>query len=531
MLTNREMSHLRTVTYLLAATFALTIVSQLHAQKRAHEGLYMSGRLGGAVYGGDRDNNGGEDIWSPGIGDKLDKASWALGFEFGTILSRSFTLGIGYQIGNYSEITNDDIEGRPTQPIEGGKGPDDFPFLANGSSKIRHTIPLVLKWIIVPSWTLSPYVGGGANVSLASFEYINGAPASKLAFAPAPNFGLDFVVSRHNSIFFDVLHNFTFGDYNIDAAGLDIEANSYAYDVLSVYSLGIRHSFKPACGPPEITSVDTPTRVAIGEAVPVTVMVDEDACEPVDIAWQFGDGESGMGLAANHMFATPGTFTITATATNSYGTDSATRTIEIFDPCPVDAAIIAINLMPNDPIINESITFTADVRGTAPLTYAWDFGDGSTATGARAAHMYSEPGEYTVTLSCSNCGGTDVRTLTIRVTEFRCSEITELNSVFFGRNSSEIDEMAAGLLGENVAVLNECPDLLTRIDGYSDRGERNPMRLSESRASAVEQYYMDNGVSANRLMARGLGRDPLAGKGVDGQRNRRVDSIIVDSFE
>ena len=70
-----------------------------------------------------------------------------------------------------------------------------------------------------------------------------------------------------------------------------------------------------------------------------------------------------------------------------------------------------------------------------------------------------------------------------------------------------------------------------RLDGYSDRGERNPMRLSESRARAVEQYYIENGVSASRLMARGLGRDPLAGKGVDGLRNRRVDSIVVDSFE
>jgi outer membrane protein OmpA-like peptidoglycan-associated protein len=525
------MSYLRTVTLLLAATFVLSLAGQVHAQKRAHEGLYMNGRLGGAVYGGDRDNNGGEEIFSPGLSSKADKASWGLGIEFGKILSRSFTLGIGYQIADYSEIANDDIEGRPSQPSAGGNGPDDFPFLHSGSSTIRHTIPLVLRWMIVPSWTLSPYIGAGGNISLASFKYLNEETESKVSFGPTLNFGVDFVVSRHNSIFLDVLHNFTFGDYNIDAAAPDIEANNYAYDMLSMYALGIRHSFKPACGPPEITSVDTPTRIAIGEAGPVTVMVDEDACEPVDISWQFGDGEAGIGLAANHMFATPGTYSVQVTATNSYGSDSATRTVEVYDPCPVDAQIIAINRSPNDPIINETITFTADVRGTAPLTYAWDFGDGSTATGARAAHMYSEPGEYMVTLRCANCGATDSRTLRVRVTEFRCSDITELNSVFFGRNSTTIDDVASGLLGENVAVLSECPDLLVRLDGYSDRGERNPMTLSQGRAGAVEQFYIDSGVSANRLMARGLGRDPLAGKGVDGQRNRRVDSIIVDSFE
>jgi outer membrane protein OmpA-like peptidoglycan-associated protein len=145
--------------------------------------------------------------------------------------------------------------------------------------------------------------------------------------------------------------------------------------------------------------------------------------------------------------------------------------------------------------------------------------------------MYTEPGEYTVSLECSNCGGSDSRSITIVVQEFRCSDLTELNTVFFGHNSAALDEEATGLLDENIEVLNECPDLLTRLDGYSDRRERSPLRLSERRAAAVEQYYIENGIPAARLMARGLGRDPLAGKGIDGRRNRRVDSIIVDSFE
>jgi outer membrane protein OmpA-like peptidoglycan-associated protein len=526
------MSYLRTVSCLLAAAFIFAMVGEVEAQKRAHEGLYLKGRLGGAVYGGDRDNNNGEEIWSPGIGDKLSEAGWGLGFEIGTILSRSFTLSLGYNIGKYLEINREDIEGRPSPPIEGGTGPEDFPFLASNSSQIRHTVPLMLTWMIVPKWTLSPYVGAGGHVSFGSYTLIDDTKESKVAYGPSFNLGVDFVVSRRNSIFVDALFHLTFPDFNIDAAGLEnLEANQYPYDVLALYGIGLRHSFKPACGPPEITSVDTPARIAIGEAGGFSVMVDDDACQPVDIGWQFGDGESGAGLGANHMFATPGNFTVTVTASNSYGSDSRTIPIEVFDPCPVDAEIIAINTMPGDPIINETITFTADVRGTAPVTYSWDFGDGTTATGARAAHMYTEPGEYTVTLSCSNCGGTDVRTITLRVTEFRCADITELNSVFFDRNSSAIDDAAMGLLNENIEVLTECPDMLVRLDGYSDRGERSPMRLSESRAQAVEQYYIENGISASRLMARGLGRDPLAGKGVDGMRNRRVDSIVVDSFE
>ena len=524
------MSHLRITTCLLVAAFLLISTGELLAQKRADGGPYFKLRVGLSSYGGDRDNNGGEDPWSPGIGDKFSEGSWALGAEFGTILSRAFTLSIGYNIGKYLEINNDEVDNRPDLPSV-GYGPEDYPYLSPNSSQIRHTVPILLTWTIVPSWTISPYVGIGGNISFGSYTRIDEFSETKIAYGPSFLIGVDFVVSRRNSIFVDVASHLTLPDFNIDAAGLDIDANQYQWDVLQMFGIGLRHSFKPACGPPEILSAEGPQRIAIGEAAGVTVTVDEHACQPVDLSWDFGDGNMGMGLAANNMFATPGDYNVTVTASNSYGSDTRSIPITVFDPCPIDAEIIAINLSPGDPIINEMITFTADVRGTAPVTYAWDFGDGGTATGASPTHMYREPGTYTVTLSCTNCGGTDTRTLSIRVTEFRCSEITELNSVFFARNSTAIDETAAGLLMENIEVMNECPDLLVRLDGYADRGERNPMNLSSGRASAVEQYYIENGISANRLTARGLGRDPLAGKGVDGQRNRRVDSIVVDSFD
>ena len=103
--------------------------------------------------------------------------------------------------------------------------------------------------------------------------------------------------------------------------------------------------------------------------------------------------------------------------------------------------------------------------------------------------------------------------------------------MFFDRNSAGIADEATALLDENVHVLNECTDKLVRVDAYTDRGERSPQSLSDRRGTAIEQYYIDAGIPASRVMSRGLGRDPLAGKGVDGRRNRRADSIILDSFE
>lgn len=55
--------------------------------------------------------------------------------------------------------------------------------------------------------------------------------------------------------------------------------------------------------------------------------------------------------------------------------------------------------------INEPLTFdssqTLNVQG-GTLTYAWDFGDGASGSGASPTHSYAEPGEYQVRLLVSN---------------------------------------------------------------------------------------------------------------------------------
>ena len=122
-------------------------------------------------------------------------------------------------------------------------------------------------------------------------------------------------------------------------------------------------------------------------------------------AWNFGDGASGTGVSISHAYAADGTYTATLTVTDTGSlSDAASATVTIATP-PANQAPVADAGGPYTGNTGASITLngtgSSDPEGLA-LTYAWDFGDGSSGTGARPAHSYAAAGTYDLGLTVSD---------------------------------------------------------------------------------------------------------------------------------
>ena len=72
---------------------------------------------------------------------------------------------------------------------------------------------------------------------------------------------------------------------------------------------------------------------------------------------------------------------------------------------------------PSSGVAGQAVGFTGAAPGTVPndpLTFAWAFDDGATATGAQVSHVFAEPGNHTATLTVTDGAGV-TRTATVTV--------------------------------------------------------------------------------------------------------------------
>src|SRR2546425_534061 len=127
---------------------------------------------------------------------------------------------------------------------------------------------------------------------------------------------------------------------------------------------------------------------------------------PYSFSWDFCDGANGAGATVGHAYSAAGTFTVILTVKDGgipQQTATSQQSVTITSPPPTLTASFTYN--PSSPQVGQQITFTAFASGgTAPYTYSWIFGDGSTTTGTTATHSYSSAGTFNVVLTVKDSG-------------------------------------------------------------------------------------------------------------------------------
>jgi DNA/RNA endonuclease G (NUC1)/PKD repeat protein len=200
-----------------------------------------------------------------------------------------------------------------------------------------------------------------------------------------------------------------------DLLGFGSQAGSVSIDDVRILTQGSL---------PPIAGNDTATTVQ-GSPILIPVLANDS------------DADGSLNPASLEIAApSHGTVSRTAEGQLSYlpnpgfvGTDSFTYQVQddsgnLSNPATVsvtvsNAAPVLVSLTP-DPDLREGtparFTAVASDPGHDPLTYTWNFGDGTTATGATVSHTFADNGTYTTTLTVTDgFGGSTTRSLPVVV--------------------------------------------------------------------------------------------------------------------
>src|SRR5699024_3485996 len=110
-----------------------------------------------------------------------------------------------------------------------------------------------------------------------------------------------------------------------------------------------------------------------------------------------------------------------------------------------------------------------------------------------------------------------------------------LGTVHFELDQSDIEAEAPRILTDNIRLLMYAPNFNVRIDAYTDHvgGDQYNLRLSQRRATSVAEFYIENGITNDRIEKRGLGKAPTPCSNATSEQgcrdNRRAESHAIDT--
>ena len=203
--------------------------------------------------------------------------------------------------------------------------------------------------------------------------------------------------------------------------------------------------------------------------------------------WDFGDGTTGTGVTVSHTYTAAGTYTVVLKVTNSSGFDTDTTTAKIAGAKPVANAG-----GPYDARVGDTVTFDGSGSVGSGLTYEWDFGDGSEATGQIVDYSYSRDGIFTVRLKVTDSNGEeDIDETTATISR---QPLIKPSSGFVKTKSGNfvIDGETFYIKGAHIV-----PDSGNNLNGWETFWSQNIAGLSSEVDRKLSFFSVDNIPDAN----------------------------------
>lgn len=170
--------------------------------------------------------------------------------------------------------------------------------------------------------------------------------------------------------------------------------------------------------------------------------------DTLEYVWDFGDGSTSSVKNPVHTYTKAGSYSVILKVTDGKSdAKELTQTITVADVEVANKAPVADFDYQASQL---AVTFTnksSDADGDK-LTYAWDFGDGTSSTEQSPKHTYTKDGIYKVVLTVSDGKDTKAKTTTIEVSETenvnhapkaQSTAVVSGNKVTFTNTSTDVD--------------------------------------------------------------------------------------------
>jgi uncharacterized protein YkwD len=141
-----------------------------------------------------------------------------------------------------------------------------------------------------------------------------------------------------------------------------------------------------------------PPQVAVGQ--PVRLIANANGSSPGTQIWSLDDGRVVAANDPEVVFPSSGPHVVTLQITNPLGSTQVNSQIEVFAQPNASFAIEDYST-----VADSSIEFINRSGGELPLSYTWDFGDGTISNEKNPQHRYPAAGVYRVNLGVENAFG------------------------------------------------------------------------------------------------------------------------------